>query len=147
MYMNLFDSKKTKNEIMNEYRLSLEDYSKLKLKVIELSFYLGYENDLSNKKRLSKRVRKVCSDFDVPKQFQPVFVSNLFMPNEKEILQLIEEAVSFGCKLQDAPLYISLNHNISKELVELKLAEIETYKEFYHEHTRETIEKVIQKVA
>ena len=145
--MNIFDQA-SKKDIMRQNQLEIREYRKLKPKVIELSYYLDAESKLNlPKKKFNKEIKNLCDEFKVEESLQPIFVSNLFLPDEQSLLEKIEEALNFGCRIEDAPLYVSLNYQIPREIIDLKIAELEIYKGYYQKGAQEEIEKVFHKSA
>lgn len=137
-----------KNKLNENNKLELKDYRKLKPKVIALSYYLEIDKKINlPKKKFNKEIRNICEEFKVSENLKPVFLSNLLIPDEESLLKKVEEAIHFGCKLEDAPLYISINYHIPKEMIELKLEELKVYKGYYQRTAQEEIEKVFHKIA
>lgn len=137
-----------KNKITINNRLELKDYRKLKPKVVELSYYLEMDQKVHlPRKRLNKEVKNILHEFDVSENLKPVFISNLLIPDEESLLKKIDEAIHFGCRMEDVPSYISINYQIPKDIIELKFKEIKIYKQYYQKTKQEEIEKVFHKVA
>lgn len=137
-----------KNKMTIDNRLEIKDYRKLKPKVILLSYYLDMEQKIQlPRKRLNKEMKNIINEFGVSEKLKPVFISNLLIPNEEFLLAKVDEAIHFGCKIEDVSSYISINYQIPKEIIELKLEELKVYKEYYQKSRQVEIEKVFHKVA
>ena len=137
-----------KNGMTIDNRLEIKDYRRLKLKVIELSYYLEMDQKVHlSPKKLNREMKNIIKEFNVSEKLKPVFISNLLIPNEEFLLTKVDEAIHFGCKFEDVSSYISINYQIPKEIIKLKLEELKVYKEYYQQSKQVEIEKVFHKVA
>lgn len=126
--MNLFDTSEN-IERMKIQKLSTVDYRALK-RTIQV---LGRRFEITNKKRKTQKklVDTLYKELKIREEIRPIFLSNLFIYDDKEFLNQIEEAKSFGCKKEEYDKYLRINYHIPPGAYHLKIAEMETYLSHY----------------
>lgn len=126
--MNLFDINEN-IECMKKERLNIADYRSLK-RTIQV---LGRRFEITDKKRKvqKKLVTALYEQLQITEELRPIFLSNLFIYDDREFLAQIEEAKNFGCKKEEFDKYLRINYHIPKGVYYLKLAEMETYISHY----------------
>ena len=123
-------------------KINVHKYNELKYKIKHLSSF--YSWDLQNEKKLKKQLSKFMEEFKVSANLKPIVTASICFPNESKIMEVIEEALDFGCRIEDVPKYIQINYHYPKSLVSLKLEEMSTYKEGYPNYD---LDKVFRKIA
>lgn len=126
--MNLFDTTENITRMKKE-KISNTDYKALK-RTIQV---LGRRFEMTTKKRKvqKKLVSALYEQLQIAEELRPIFLSNLFIYDDREFLNQIEEAKNFGCKKEEFDKYLRINYSIPPGAYHLKLAEMETYLSYY----------------
>lgn len=117
------------NKEMRLNRLNLNDYMKFKDKINELGMSLNLT--MKKNKVQKKQVKTLYESLKIPENLKTLFLSNLYIYDDVNFVNLVQEAKSFGCRPEDYSKYLKLNHNIDENIYRLKLNEMDTYSNFY----------------
>lgn len=126
--MNLFNTAEN-IECMKKEKLNITDYRSLKRNIQ----VLGRKFEIVDKKRKSQKkiIAALYEQLQITEEIKPIFLSNLFIYDDREFLNQIEEAKNFGCKKEEFDKYLRINYHIPPGAYHLKLAEMETYLSHY----------------
>lgn len=141
---NIF-TKEHCNMLMKKGSLHTKDYALIRDKIQNI----GREREISLKKRKTQRkmVLQIWRNLNLHHNLKPLFVTNLYIYDDKEFIYQIHEAITAGVRVEDISTYIKANYRIPEAIYHLKIAEFRYYQSYFETiNMKEMVLDILKKI-